>query len=467
MVGFDEREFWLLAIDVRGTSEPKYGRLRLRVSLPISKRLFVRNDASYLYYGSLCSRRYTEQSRWFIQCADLRTGEFLTQKPIELENFPGDEVDETVCFGIFQGYLYAVSTQVDLQDETDFTSFYAWICLSPDKNMKAEDRHLRLPARIWRRQHREGPINDTWADLSLRTDEGTGELMILECRREWQGGGSENCRTYYMQKLPSPDQIFKEDHDNSTTQSDRSGKSVEPSKATCERPRKRLRRTYHSEYEPGTEASQKQDYILAKTKYRTYNLSAATFVDLVNDPDPNSSELVSRDRLRLRTVSRKRKCPIDEEGEEGEQGLLFRHEFKEADTRPVEHSEERFASQGIHLWPPDNAPHELTDLLCPPKTRKVHAIADERSLVYTANTDGLRDGEEAIILINFDPRIIFPGAMHLPTAGESPTQEIDAIDTDLRVQDLEQPRLLKATSRAFMWEEPAMYRSINHGYWLR
>ena len=51
--------------------------------------------------------------------------------------------------------------------------------------------------RLWRREHREDPINDMWADLSIQGEEKC-RPVILECRREWLDGGSENHRTYYI-----------------------------------------------------------------------------------------------------------------------------------------------------------------------------------------------------------------------------------------------------------------------------
>ncbi|RJE21396.1 F-box domain protein [Aspergillus sclerotialis] len=357
----DGEEAWLLAMDVRRRPEnARTGRLRFRTSLQSTRRLFVRHNKSYLYYGTHSSLGYHGYQQWAINCVDLKTGRHLTRKPIELEDFAGNEIGQTVCFGVHHDHLYAVSTQVNFEEEeVDWTSFYIWVCMSPTGCMKQtkRDRVLRRPNRIWRRQHREGPINDSWADLSLRNDEETERLTILECRREWQNGGSDNCRTYYMQALPSPEEIEDKGREhNSAPDSAPLPLPDEPltktldssNKPNYDRPRKRVCRHYHTEYEPGSDPSQRRDFILAKTKYRSYNLSASTYVDLVNDPCPNSADLVPRDRLRLRTVSRKRKCPIDEET-----GLLYPRSLKEDDGTPMEHSEERFVSRGIHMWPPD------------------------------------------------------------------------------------------------------------------
>ncbi|GAQ04072.1 hypothetical protein ALT_1393 [Aspergillus lentulus] len=399
------REAWLLAVDMRRKTDCRTGRLRLRTPLQSTRRLFVRHNKSYLYYGTQSALSHYGYPQWAVHCVDLATGQHTTEKPVELHNFVGNEIGQTVCFEVHQDHLYAVSTLVDFEEEeVDWTSLYMWICLPPRGNTGSV-----TPRTEWRRQHREGPINDTWSDLSLREDEATNQLLILECRREWRNGGSDNCRTYYMQPLPSPAEISRNEPLTKTLDSS--------NKAIYERPRKRLRRHYHSEYPLDNQDNhdqdtpyQRRDFILAKTKFRTYNLSASTFVDLVNDPHPSSpgGSHIPRDRLRLRTVSRKRKSPIDEAS-----NTLHKPEFTD-DGNPMEHSEERFTSRGIHMWPPDNAPAELTQLLCPShRIGKIQAVADERSIIYSIDQEGLGGGNQAIILINFDPVIRLPGLKRL------------------------------------------------------
>lgn len=486
-------EAWLLAIDMRQRPEsPRNGRLRLRTQLSSTRRLFVRHNRDHLYYGTHSSLGYHGYPLWAIHCVDLKSGHHLTEKPVELEHFAGNEIGQTACFGLHHNHLYAVSTQVHFEEEeeVDWTSFYVWVCLSPGPNTRRA-----IPNRTWRRQHREGPINDTWTDLSLRHDEATDRLMILECRREWHDGGSENSRTYYMQGLPSPDEICASSDVGGLTATDTQPPASEPlakalspsSKPNYERPKKRLRRHYHSEYQLGSDSSHRQDYILAKTKYRAYNLSSSAFVDLVNDPRPGNTTTnnLPHDRLRLRTVSRKRKSPIDEAGEEGPPGLLFKPDLHDNTGRPIEHSEERFTSRGVHLWPPNNAPPELDRLLCPSaRAGRVQAMTDERSLVYSVNHDSLSDGKQALICINFDPTIRFQGLAHFhqytPSFNNinSPVQDHASV-----AMGIEQPfgngpsrerhsmAIVRTTATNVgmpsVREEDAMYTRINQGYWLR
>ncbi|OOO03936.1 hypothetical protein OAory_01095770 [Aspergillus oryzae] len=250
------------------------------------------------------------------------------------------------------------------------------------------------PSRIWRRNQQEGPINDTSSNISLQRDEATNQLTILECRDEWHQGSSEHFRTYYRQPLPSPSEAMQ--------------------RLDYERPWKRLRRHYHPERTlDRNDPLHRQGYSSSRAIFSTYNLSTSTFIDLISSPCPTSVSMIPPDRLRLRMVSRKRKCPIDEEGEEGVRNLLYRAE-QDNDGQPGDGSEERFASCGVHLWPPDDAPTELIRLLCPSnRAGEVKAVADERSLIYAVNKEGLNSNLQAINLISFDPALRLPRLQHL------------------------------------------------------
>ncbi|KAL1963081.1 hypothetical protein VTN77DRAFT_8727 [Rasamsonia byssochlamydoides] len=477
---------WLIVLDVTPQSH-KQGRLRHVRRLQSTRRLFVRHNGTYLFYGTHSFVGVHGYHQWAVQVVDLKNRKPLTQKPIILEDFAGSDIGQSVCFEIFQDHLYAVSSLVSFEEEeVDWTSFYVWACLPPTGNMGRP----RLN-RIWRRQHREGPINDTWTDMSLRQDEATGELMIFECRREWRNGGSDNIRTYYRQPLPFPAEAvtlagasFSSSSSSSSTGSS-SGPSAplpsdimlpdepltmtldEDSKPNYARPEKRLPRHVHPEYSPEDDVSQRRDFILVRTKYRTYNPSASAFLDLVNDPPQSSQRAIPPDRLRVRISSRKRKCPFDEEGR------LIPREVSSS-GEPIPGSEERFVSRGTKLWPPDDAPEDVVDLLCPSKTAaEIQAAADERSLVYSVNVE---DGCQAIVLISFDPRIRIPSMRRLGGGSNVHAEESTA------AVDIEQPRVgdSKGKTRSAVLTgdgpaapkqpsfrtEKAMHLSINRGYWF-
>ncbi|KAJ5161309.1 hypothetical protein N7492_006701 [Penicillium capsulatum] len=437
----------LLAIHMARRPSPqkqksKPGRLLLHRSLPASSSIFVRHSGSYLWYGILAP------GGWRVQGVDL-----ATQKSIDfpLDQILDGDLGQSLCFEIYQDHLYAVSTQVAFAEEERFSSFYHWFCYAPRIGPKGNGR-------LWRREHREGPINEMWTDLSIRTDESTGRPVILECRREWPDGKSENHRTYYTEPLPTPEEAYSDgaapsstwmEADDDLKESSSKGPLVNR-QPYDQRPEKRLRRNYHAEYE-SNDSAQRQEFIAARTKFSGYHLAASTFIDLVNDPV--SDGLRSRDRLRLRTNSRKRKCPVDEET-----GLLFRPTQSGFDV-PAEGSEERFTSRGVHLWPADDAPSELHRILCPDsRTGAIRAICDERSLIYSVPcTDLLPEysapDHRALLLINFDPKIRFPG---LIAPGTTPPPETEKIFAKL------QP-----TNGSIVRDAEPLYKTINWGYWLR
>ena len=62
---------------------------------------------------------------------------------------------------------------------------------------------------MWRRQHQEGPIDDRWTRLRLDEDESTGELKIVESRKEWYLGS----RTYHKTDIVFPEPLKDEELD--------------------------------------------------------------------------------------------------------------------------------------------------------------------------------------------------------------------------------------------------------------
>jgi hypothetical protein len=71
-------------------------------------------------------------------------------------------------------------------------------------------------------------------------------------------------------------------------------------------------------------------------------------------------------------------------------------------------------SRGISLWPPDGAPQELVDLLCPwKKAAEDQASSDERTLIYSVSN---AEEGQTIILISFDAEIRFLGLKLLQTS---------------------------------------------------
>ncbi|KAI1973092.1 hypothetical protein LOZ51_005135 [Ophidiomyces ophidiicola] len=435
---------WLLAFDVHSVRlGMSSNRVKMARQLDSTRGLFIRNNGTYLYYGTHSRRvhhSHRDHHEWLIHGVNLEDNSDITKRPLQLENVVGSELGSTICFEIRDDFLYIVSNQTQHEEEeVDWTSFY--ICVRIPLSRPTEP----MWQRYWRRQHQEGPLNDTWTSLSLQTDDETGNLIIVESRREWRDGGSENYRTYYMQPIDRPFAQIKWDaerlglaaiHPLFFTEDPPSPgfpryrpvsrlPSDDPlihtldafSKPNYVPPRKRVKRQYHHEYTEEERVSDlRRDFPLSKTKFWAYHHSAGTFIDLVNDPNSRHSSN-SSDRLRLRIGSRKRKCPIDETGEEVESGFLYPPEYFDEDGTPIECSEERYESRGIKLWPPDNAPEELLRITCPRSALgAVEGSTDERTIVYLTRAAGMEDHRQVIVLINFDAAIRFKGFKRLNSA---------------------------------------------------
>lgn len=501
------QRYWLLVIDLglKDHRDPSSTEIKPRPpfqhQLTCTTKLFIRHNRSYLYYGTHSGLRADGHHEWLVTGLNLETGCPVAPKPFRLADFVGADIGSTACFRIHQGYLVAVSNQTSFEvEEVDWTSYYHCI------KIRLGDSKPDLKAHpIWQRQHEEGPINDSWTDLSLQIDEQTNELLIVECRKEWLGGGSANIRTYYTQPLR-----FNRDEDiaqicNFPANDPLARTLDEHSKPHFSKPQKRIRKHYHHEYDQtrlDPRYSAPKDFILVKTKFRAYNPSAMSFVDLVSDPVPIPGSVRPCDRLRLRIASRKRKSPLVDEPNHPNHMLLRQPERDENDV-PIEGSEDDFHPTKVHLWPPDDAPPEIYDVLCPGGGRvgDIEAVADERSIIYMTDLPNTTGSRRAIVMISFDPSWRHSGLaklhkpsntstsdparparemkLELPTVSScrkssakraSPTPEPAAPSAPKRQKS--EPGQAAAAPRPrdprrLIWEEKAQYLSINRGYWLR
>lgn len=175
-------------------------RLSLRILLctPLRStcKIFVRHSARWLVVGTHSAVGIDEHHEWLLQRYDLVSGKPVTKEPLQLRGFFGSDIGSTVCFCVFGGdKFYAIANQTSFEsEEVDWTSYYQVVTF----DIADENPDLTVQG-IWRRQHLEGPINDAWTDLGFQIDARTGELLIVECRKEWVDGGSRSIRTYYTQ----------------------------------------------------------------------------------------------------------------------------------------------------------------------------------------------------------------------------------------------------------------------------
>ncbi|OJD21413.1 hypothetical protein ACJ73_07249 [Blastomyces percursus] len=330
--------------------------------------LFVRNGDKFIMYGSHSYQRWNENWEWEIQAVDLETGKAMFEPPIKLSNCDGSEIGKEVCFEMRDSHLYAIfNTPLNgTRGEINWTSFYHCIRIS------AADSKKTMWRRMWRRQDEEGPINDWWTHLSLDINEATGNLVLTECRREYLGGRSENYRTAYHQIIDGP-----EPNDCWTVENLEPafnglphyipdqlplnnplvrllGSEDRPSYAP---PRTRLASQYHREYiEEEAESPERQDFNWSCTMFRKYSPRASAFIDV--------GRKSAADRLCLRVVARRQKCPIDREGEKG---LLYSKAIDEA----------MFESRGIKYWPTKDGCPENWNSLGSCSSCSLHADGDE------------------------------------------------------------------------------------------
>lgn len=411
---YDTEETWLMAINIQNNI-PTAKRVRLAMIMQNSK-FFVRNDDRFLYVGTHDGRGNHGHHEWVLQGYDLSNGH--PSSSLQLPDLFGTELRQTVIFEVYDGYLYAVSNQSSFEvEEIDWTSYYH--CYRFPLRDPTCQRLQRQ--KIYRRQHREGPINDSWTDLGLHKDERTGDLFISECRREWKDGVSTQQRTYYRSDpLAFTEEAFDADAGPiAYPPNDPLVKALDDkNRPLYSDPVPRIPRNYQPEPIAATRNFPLAGtFLLAKTKHRTFIPASSAYFDLVVDGYPPRHPTPTppcprhwQQQLRLRIGSRILSSPIDPATK-----LLYEAWPKED---PIPGSEEHFTDRGIRLWPPATAPPELLDLLnpavVPDSTSRmigdVVAVADERTLIYMPAPLFRHEGENRrIVLVNFDPGIRFRG----------------------------------------------------------
>ena len=429
----------LIALDVRPGPASRR-RIRFRDYLVSSSRLFVRNNSTFFFYGTKSVHSSDGHRDWIVKGFNLHADSSLkkreSERCLQLEGFVGFDTGVSHCFGLHEGFFYAVSTQCSYGiEEVDWTSYYH--CLRfPLDNPSPQAIERR---RIWRRQHAEGPLNDSWTDLSLKADERTGELMIVESRREWKGGGSTSQRIFYTEPVKfrpkrtsltehsdlnsSESSTIKDDIDLDSDEeanhpllpeNDVLTKTLDANSRPSYSPPKYRR---PSRVHPEPADAQTRNFILAHTKYRAYSSASFTFVDIVSDNTRRKPCLL------LRIGSRRLASPLNSDG-------YIRCPQKDGITgKLLEGSEVEYADRPTVLWPPHDAPHELLDIVTPEhRADKLSASSDDRSLVYMI---GPSDGcDKPIIFISFDQSIRFPGLPRLAPTRDETYRGAAGIDRD-------------------------------------
>ncbi|KAK1749948.1 hypothetical protein QBC47DRAFT_407438 [Echria macrotheca] len=398
------RGSWLVVFN------PQDGQILTTLPLESTFKLFVRNNEKYLCYGVYSSASREEGRRWVARAFDLTSTKWLGRE-IDLPEPIGSDVNSTVCFEIFDGALYGLSSQTSLEaEEIDWMSYYTFfrLPLSDDGLKKIEHAPRR---QLWRRCHFEGPIDDRWSFLRLVRDETTSQLKAIESRKEWLARTHSARRTYYTTELS-----FSQSYTSAASTPDSGQEYDDESAALCKTnepdfvtapPRKP--QFVHA----GDDNSTALMATLTKTPVRLYHSSCQTFLDLVDDPSPSEPH---KQRIRLRGGSRRPWTP--DEVEQRKRAVVEpRHQPQDTFDQQIA---DLYKHEDVVCWPPEQDPSRPNDaldqiyaVLNPPNhSGNITGAWDERSLVYAVEgTKGFR----AIVFVSWDPKIYLEGTKPFPS----------------------------------------------------
>jgi hypothetical protein len=466
---------YVFAVDIsegrpssRPSSEPRDGRHpRVRLCVPVRSpnKLFVRHSSHFFVMGSHSATGSHGHHEWLIQVFNLDKGEAVNVEPLQLQDFYGSEIGSTVCFIIHDGCFYAVTNQTSFEsEEVDWTSYYHVVQFS------LEDPFPELVIHgIYRRQHLEGPINDAWTDLGFQIDQCTGELLLVECRKEWVNGGSRSIRSYYTQSMNSAKRKNLSEALRHPPTADRLISTLdEHSNSKYEEPEVRINRYVHAEF-PAINEEGAREYIRAKTKWNGYDFNAQSFVDLVTDEYIPEGGWKPQQRLRLRVVSRRELCPlIRDETSTSPTSLIIRPRIINREREQIDDSERAFSPSQVYLWPPDDAPQELHDILCPGgRAGDVKAILGDEGLIYMAGPVRPGSSERALVFICFDPTFGFNGMKRLDgsfaVAKRDMKRKSDEVDQEVAISLSMANQISSGTSNlAELTKRPKIHEMDSH-----
>ncbi|KAH8710229.1 hypothetical protein GQ44DRAFT_776598 [Phaeosphaeriaceae sp. PMI808] len=351
-----------------------------------SSKLFVRHNSQYLYYGTHTGIGDDGHHKWEISGVSLDGQHPLSalERALLFEGFHGTDIGSTVAFEIYNDHFYAVSNQGTYGvEEADWTSFYH--CVMFPLNNPTMDK-VEKDKCVYRRQHAQGPIHDSWTNLSLQLSERTNEVVIIESRCEWERASSQKSRTFYTSKFnvntkPSsgvespcneiPKTLLLPENDLFVDRTD------------CMPNPKQYSWSRHPEF--SADVTSPRSFILAKTKFRAYNYSCTSFLDLVED-DQCCNNPSMPPCLRIRVGSQRPKSlnvsPLNSKSRSRVDG-----------AEPEFEDFTQYQNSPIRMWPPPASrcacSKRLHGILNPPPlasglspSRTVIGVLDERTLVY-------------------------------------------------------------------------------------
>lgn len=338
---------WLIILDLGS------GRLISCHELEHQRQILVRNTAEHLFYGIYCRLDGDNCLRWHFYHLDITTGNWA-KHPVTLLKFYGSSLSREVCFDIFDGCLYAVSNVRGTRQTAagEWNDFYSMVRLPLDATTSPET----IPWRnAWRRHPEQGANDERWDHLQLVKDEASGELHIVECRREY-GPRSAHAQRICYTKVVSFEGGEEQPSEELQTQSHPSWQ--------------------HSDHHIGDDGSLGPMLSIHKCLVRFYNVSSKSFVDLVAGSEQCSTE---SQLLRLRVLARR-------DQNNGKRPRYWPPLLSSSDS------------------PNGNIGDALHNIINTGGHPAVQYGIDERTLVYAPGSSG-DVGKRPLVLISFDPSI--------------------------------------------------------------
>ncbi|WAO89454.1 F-box domain-containing protein [Fusarium falciforme] len=345
-------------------------------------QVLIRNDKNYLFCVTKSHARIDGTYRWGVQRLDLATRQW-SDSHIILWEFEGSKVGSDICFEIIDDHFYCVSNKLKTQTNYEIPNCYYQAIRFPVSEATHESCEKPLKRNLWRRHDSEGALDDRWTSLQLAKDEDTGEVFIIEVRREWFPGNAGSQRTCYKKRLRfGHDPV---EHSLLTPPATAENSPIETT-WDCE---KHFEERTPGDIHVGDNPSDTLTYTLGECPVRSYNPSCEAFVDLVYEAYSANPLLQLRVRPKREAVKQ----------ELGHPSSWSQHGIE----------------QTVEMWPPEPSPSQPDDALA-----QLHEVInpsqrfdglewsmDERILVYSP---ARREGQlRPVTLISFDPSLKFPG----------------------------------------------------------
>ncbi|CAP72639.1 uncharacterized protein PODANS_2_700 [Podospora anserina S mat+] len=452
-----EQVSWLLAFNVCT------GQVVTVRQVASTTKIFVRNDNNFLYYGTNSEIGRDLYRYWVVWGFDLSARRWLSDK-LEIQDVMGVDVGSTVCFEIFDGWFYGISNQAALEvEEVDWISHYT--CFRFPVTREGLQKWESPNPPIFRRNQHEGVIDDRWYLLRMFKDESTGQLKVVESRKEWLAGRIWPRRTYYTTVV----NFDEATSDVARATNGRASSSGSPSAALPETMNPKLQ---HTEYtappsrdphfvHPGDDNASSLMFAISKSPIRCYYSACQTFLDVVDDPtstDPNDQ------RIRFRGSSRRPRGTSSLGQRDERQISPVAQDYSAQDALDQEVND-LYRHKDVVSWPaepdisnPDPVLLDLYAVLNPDGfTGNIRGAWDERSLVYSTGGDS-PGGLNALVFVSWDPSIHLDGTLsysdYRPSLSVPPVQHIMEGHSDVSDSGII-PFQEKGKGKEFTWSYPS------------